>query len=65
MDYLASEENCNIDYKINRKITIGHKKEVEGIYIFDLTGQHSVDSPPKKSRKYLATCKVGFKSDKK
>ena len=22
MDYLASEENCNIDYKITRKITI-------------------------------------------
>ena len=43
---------------------VGYKKEVEGIYIFDLTGQHSVDSPPKESRKYLATCKVGFKSDK-
>ena len=42
---------------------MSYKKEVEGIYIFDFTGQHSVDYPSKKSRKYLAACKVAFKSD--
>ena len=40
MDYLASEENCNIDYKINRKITILATKRKLEAFIF-LTSQVS------------------------
>ena len=40
MDFSASEENCNIDYKINRKITILATKRKLEAFIF-LTSQVS------------------------